>query len=187
MEILKYMASHFLSLYLLWTRYGQIWNMLCRGREVWSQTDQILGIDLHLFHKISIRDPRHNSNNILILGWLLSAALRDHQLYLGTHIRLPIHPPRRTSREDALFDTILRVLHNPPARNHCRNYWISEEAGWCIEARLSLRSDPYINQHLIRKLVHRLWSLLDKYQRQRVLEADTSVGTLLASDPPLPW
>ena len=57
--------------------------MLQKGREVRSRTDYILGMDRRLFGNISVRDPRHNSDHYMVLGFLTSASLTEHKRYLG--------------------------------------------------------------------------------------------------------
>ena len=44
-----------------------------------SWTDYILRTDLHLILTFSIRDPRHNMDHYLALGYLDGATLMDHQ------------------------------------------------------------------------------------------------------------
>ena len=40
--------------------------MVWMGREVRSRTDYIMGMDLRIFSKMSVRDPRHNSDYYMI-------------------------------------------------------------------------------------------------------------------------
>ena len=47
-------------------------------REVRSRTDYILETDHSLLRNMSVRDPRHNSYQYMVLGCLLSATLREH-------------------------------------------------------------------------------------------------------------
>ena len=46
--------------------------MIQKGREVRSQTDYILGTDRRLFRNVAVQDPRHNSDNYMVLGCLPS-------------------------------------------------------------------------------------------------------------------
>ena len=65
--------------------------------------DHILGTDCCLFQNVSVWDPRHNIYHYLVLGCLRGVTQREHQHYLGTRTRLPLHPPKRPSREDTMF------------------------------------------------------------------------------------
>ena len=57
---------------------GRTWSMVCLGRDVQSRKAYLLGMDHCLFWNISIRYPRHNLGNYMILGSLLSATLRGY-------------------------------------------------------------------------------------------------------------
>ena len=50
--------------------------MIREGWEVRSRTDYILGTYRRLFGNVSVRDPRHNSDHYMVLGFLHSASLR---------------------------------------------------------------------------------------------------------------
>ena len=52
--------------------------MIREGREVCSRTDYILGTDCHIFGNVSVRDPRHNSDHYMVMGFLHSASLKEH-------------------------------------------------------------------------------------------------------------
>ena len=67
--------------------------MLQQGRMVRARMDYILGTDCRMFQNVSNQDPRHNTNHYMVLGCLRTDAYRDHQNYLGRHMRLPIHTP----------------------------------------------------------------------------------------------
>ena len=103
--------------------------MVRAGREVRSQTDYILGTDRRLFCNVSVWDPRHNSDNYLVLGFLSSAPLREHSKYLWRSKRIPLRPPTTPTREDGLFATLRRAVPKPKAWDARENVWISE-ATW---------------------------------------------------------
>ena len=64
--------------------------MIRAGREVRSLTDYILGTDHCLFWNVSVREPRHNSENYMVLGCLRSAPLREHPRDLAERKQLPL-------------------------------------------------------------------------------------------------
>ena len=64
--------------------------MVMKGRVVRSRTDDILGSDFQIFHKVAFRDLRHNSDHIMFIGCLSGASPREHSRYLGRRTRLPL-------------------------------------------------------------------------------------------------
>ena len=79
------------------------WSMLQKGREVRSRTDYILGTDRHRFGNVSVRYPRNNSENCMVLGCLPIASLPEHKHYLGGRKKLPLQPPPEPTNEDKIF------------------------------------------------------------------------------------
>ena len=66
--------------------------MVRLGREFWSWTDYILGVEFRLFRNVLIWDPMHNLDHYLILGYIRSSTLREHTKYLGRLMRIPHGP-----------------------------------------------------------------------------------------------
>ena len=62
--------------------------MVWEGRELRSQMDYILGMDLRLFWNVPVQNPRRNSDHYMVLGCLCSAPLREHSECLGRRKRL---------------------------------------------------------------------------------------------------
>ena len=75
-EGLKYMMEHFLPCKIPCTQDGRIWSILCRGQEVKSWMDNILGTNRRLFQNVTIRDPRHITDHYMVLGCLLGVTLK---------------------------------------------------------------------------------------------------------------
>ena len=74
---LEDMARHFLTWEKRWCQDRQTWGMLRKGREVQSRTDYILGTDRRLFRNVTVRDPWHNLDHYMVLGFLPSAPLLE--------------------------------------------------------------------------------------------------------------
>ena len=72
-EGLEDMEKHFLPRESRWCRNRRTWGMLQKGREVWSRTDYILGMDCRIFRKVAVQDPWNNSDHYMVLGCLPSA------------------------------------------------------------------------------------------------------------------
>ena len=90
MEGLEYMVAHFLPRHRHCMRDVMKWRMLLRDQEVRSWTVYILWKDFCLFQSISVQKLRHNMEHYLVLGYLRGTTLREHQRYLGTHMRLSL-------------------------------------------------------------------------------------------------
>ena len=95
--------------------------MVWMGREVRSRTDYIMGMDLRIFSKMSVRDPRHNSDYYMIFGCLHIATLRDNTKYLGRLTRVPFRPPTASIIEECLFSDLQQAIPNPKARESDKN------------------------------------------------------------------
>ena len=120
-EGLQDMAAHFLPGQRRWCQDRRTWCMLQKGREVRSRIDYILGTDRRLFGNVSVRDPRHNSDHYMVLGFLPSASLTEHKRYLGGRKKFPLRPPREPTREDDAFAALRRFVPKARPREARRN------------------------------------------------------------------
>ena len=82
-------------------------------REVRSRMDYILETDRSLFRKMSVQDPRHNSDHYLILECLRSTTLREHERCLWKRTRLHLSPSTTPTREDGFFVSLFRMIPKP--------------------------------------------------------------------------
>ena len=98
--------------------------MIREGREVQSRTDYILETDRRLFGNVSIRDPRHNSDHYMVLGFLHNASLKEHARYLGGRKKLPLFPPTKPTREDTISAALQRAVTKPRDWETRKNAWI---------------------------------------------------------------
>ena len=113
---LEDMARHFLPWEKRWCRDRRTWGMLSKGQEVRSRTDYILGTDRRLFRNVTVRDPRHNSDHYMVLGFLPSAPLLETKRYLGGRKRWMVRPLVKPSRKDELFAALRRAVPRPKPR-----------------------------------------------------------------------
>ena len=95
--------------------------MVWEGREVMSWMDCILGTDCRLFQNVTVRDPQHNLDHYLVLGFLRGAPLRENSKYLGRRKQLPLQPPTTLTREDGIFAALRRAVPKPMAREARKN------------------------------------------------------------------
>ena len=161
--------------------------MIRAGREVRSRTDYILGKDFRLFWNVSVRDPRHNSDHYMVLGFLCSAPLREHSRYLGGRKRIPLRQPTAPTKEDGIFAALQRAVSKPQAQDTRKNAWILEATWRLSDERVSVRRDHAKDQSLIRRLGCAIVARLKGDMRRREDEAGagSEVEDILGSDPPL--
>ena len=119
------------------------------------------------------------------LGFIHAADQREHQLYIGRHMRLPLRPPKAPKREDAIFAELRRVDPNPPQTKRWITQWISKETWNIIDAMVSLRRDPTQDQAHVRVLGRQIQELLNRGRRRQEVESGAAVKPLFASNPPL--
>ena len=77
-ERLEDIATHFLLRQRKWGRERRTWSMVREGKVVRSRRDYILGTYHRLFWNVSVRDPWHNTDHYIVLGYLCSAKKREH-------------------------------------------------------------------------------------------------------------
>ena len=98
---------------------------------------------------MSVRDPRHNLDHYMVLGYLRSAPLGKHTEYLGRRTRLPLQPPINPTREDGLIVELWRAIPKPKVREARKNAWISEATWRLIGKRFSECQDPAQDQYIM--------------------------------------
>ena len=79
---LEDVSAHFLPHCKSWARDGRTWYVLHQWREVQSCMEYLLVMDCHLFWNVSVQDPWHTLNHLVVLGSLFGAAQREHSSYL---------------------------------------------------------------------------------------------------------
>ena len=72
------MTAHFLPRKRLWGRELRTWSMVRERKVIRSRTDYLLGTDRSLFRKVTVRDPRHNSDHYMVVGHLRGGTAREH-------------------------------------------------------------------------------------------------------------
>ena len=115
--------------------------MVMQGRVVRSWTDYILGSDCWIFENVAAREPRHNSQHLMVIGCLRSALPREHSRYLGRMTRLPLCPtgPQMRMQAEKIFAELRCDVTNPGKRAVCHNLWILAEMLRLVNERVSTR------------------------------------------------
>ena len=159
-----------------------------QGRIVRSRTYYILGYDCRIFQNVSVQDPRHNSNHLIVVGYLRGVSTREHYRYLGSRTRLQLRPPQYETRTwaEKLFTVLRRAVPKPDTRTACHNSWISLETWRLIDERVSTRRDPGRDHRRLRRLGRTIKESLKEDRRRRVTTTGEEVESLLTRDPPLP-
>ena len=113
--------------------------MVQEGRVVRSRTDYLLGTDRSLFRNVPVRDPQHNTNHFMVVGFLRRAPIGEHTCYIMGRRKMPLRPPMEPTREDGIFAALQREVPKPHARDRHKNVWISEETWRLVDERVSAR------------------------------------------------
>ena len=107
-----------------WKQDKGVLRLFGMVREVRYWTDHILETDCCLFRNISVRDPRQNLDNYLILGCLQRVTLREHEKYLWGITGLPFCNPTNQTREGGIFASLLWMIGKQKSQEARKNTWI---------------------------------------------------------------
>ena len=107
----------------IWFKDQRTWRMVRQGRVGRSKTDYILGSDHQIFENVAIRDLRHNSNHLMVMGCLHRSSLRENSRYLGRRTCLPLQPPEHQTRTrvEKIFSELRRAVLNTDKWVACHN------------------------------------------------------------------
>ena len=156
--------------------------MVWEGKVVRSRMDYLLGTDRSLFRNVSIRDPRHNTDHVMVVGCLHSAPERKHTRYIMGRRKMPLRPPTEPTREDGIFAALRRAVPKPHARDRQKNAWISEETWRLVDERVSVRRGTGVHMSIWR-LGRAIRASLQGGSKRRVEAAGLEVETLMGEDP----
>ena len=73
-EGLEDITGHFFPRRRAWCRDRRTWEVVRQGRVVRSWEEYILVSDREIFQNVAIRDPRHNSDYLMVVGCLRGAS-----------------------------------------------------------------------------------------------------------------
>ena len=65
---LEDLVGHFLPRQRVWCKDRKTWGVVRQWSLVRSLMDYILVSDQQIFQNVAVRDPRHNSDHIMVLG-----------------------------------------------------------------------------------------------------------------------
>ena len=157
--------------------------MVREERAIRSQTDYLLGTDRSLFRNVAVQDPRHNSDNYMLVGHLRSGTAREHARYIRGRRKMPLQLPKEPTREDELFGYLRWAVPKPHEREKHRNTWISEETWRLANKRVSAKRGTIVRARL-RRLGRAFRAILKGDRKRRVEDAVKDLEALLGGDLP---
>ena len=110
--------------------------------------DDILGTDQSFFRNVSIRDPRHNTDHYMVLGYLRSDPEKEHAKYLSGRKKLPLWSPAEPTREDVIFAALRRAVPKPHGMERRMNNWISKETWKIVDKRVSAQQGSRVQARI---------------------------------------
>ena len=132
-------VGHLLPQQRTWFKDLRKWVVVSQGRVVWSWMDYTLGSNYWIFKNVSVRDPRHYSDHLMVIGCLRGAYLAQHSRYLGYRMRLSLQPPvcQTRMRAEKIFAELRHAVLKPEQWAACHNLWILVETWRLINGRVS--------------------------------------------------
>ena len=143
---------------------------------VQSRTDYILGTDRRLFQNVAVRDPRHNTDQYMVLGCLPGAPLAKTKRYQGGTETIACGPALCGSTES-------RTEKAP--REARRNDRILAETWRLVDERVATHLDPRSCQADRRTLGRKIRRSLAEDRKRWTAVAGAAVEELMKADPPL--
>ena len=116
---------------------------------------------------MSIRDPRHNTDHYMVLGYLRSDPEMEHAKYLSGRKKLPLWSPAEPTREDVIFASLRRAVPKPHGMERRMNNWISKETWRLVDKRVSTQRGTRV-QARIRRLSQAIAASLKGDRKRRV-------------------
>jgi hypothetical protein len=170
---LEDMAMHFIQRKNF--RHGNTWNMEREGTLLHSQCDYILSTDWLLFQYIHIKDPRYNSDHLMVTGGLRSSPKRENIKYLRSRWKFPLHPQQLTT-QNALKHEYEKIkqyieIQAPEVKRQTRAPWISSKTSNMIDSRASKSKSKSFLPRERQCLCRRIKWALQKDRKQRTAEA----------------
>lgn len=138
------MASHFRQCTSF--RHGDTWHMVREGQLISSKSDYILASDCRIFHYIWHREPRYNSDHIMVTGGITSATQRENLAYLQGRKRFPLQVTAFMSNTDKLHQELMDSVDVDDVIiiRKTKDPWISDATWKLIDKHASQRNNQTI-------------------------------------------
>jgi hypothetical protein len=179
---LEDMSSHFLQ--RKGYCHGDTWHMLRNGQLISSRCDYILATDRKYFKYAGLREPRYNTDHLMVMGEIITATRRENFAYLRGHKRFPLKRNKNTttmSIADVMFSefrSLIDTRDDQPAWKS-REPWISENTWRLIDQRASRGGNQTMTQAEKRSLNQRIRRSLRKDRKKRTIVAGERIESHL--------
>jgi exonuclease III len=137
---LEDMSSHFLQ--RTGYHHGETWHMLRNGQLISSRCDYILATDRKYFKYAGLREPRYNTDHLMVMGEIMPATRRENFAYLRGRRRFPLKRNKNTTTMSTAyvmfseFRSLIDTRDEQPTWKS-REPWISENTWRLIDQRAS--------------------------------------------------
>ena len=181
---IKDTGLHFLPRCKPWLQDRCTWSMRRDGREVRSQTDYILGTDHRLFQDVAVQDPRHSSDNCMVLGCMRGEPEKELMDYIRKSRRFPLCPIHcdLASTSENIFSDLKNKTPKPPLREQVRRDWISDKTWEDMDARVTALWEG--DQRTVWQLSRWICTGLRTDRMRLAEESGCTIESLLALEPP---
>ena len=162
--------------------------MVSQGRVVRSRIDYILGSDRRIFQNVAVRDPRDNSDHIMVLECMRGSSPSEHPCYRRRRTCLLLRLPGRQTRKqaDKIFDELRHTILKQEKLASHHNSWILAETWRLVDERVSARREPGRDHQRIRRLGRAIQATLKGERRHWAVTAGEDVKRILSVHPPHP-
>ena len=164
------LAKHF-SQRKRW-RAGWTWYQKTVDGPRTAVCDYILANDRRIVWNYSLRQPRFDSDHLMLVIRIRTGNVQRHKAYLKARKRFPLPPVKQPL---TLADSLLLELKKfvpKPTRDEKRKYrpWVSPETWRLVDERITLRRNGAGTQQALRVLTRKVKSAF-KADRQRQADA----------------
>ena len=137
---------------------------------------------------MAVRDTRHNSDHIMVIGCLRYTSPRKQLCFPGHMIHLSLQLPVRhmRTRADKIFSELGRLFSKADKRVARHNSWISAETWRIVDKRDSSMRVRGRNLRRLRRLGQTSRASLKQYRRCWTASTREDVERLLRGYPPHP-
>jgi hypothetical protein len=163
-------------------RHGDTWHMVRDGQLISSKCDYIMATDRRIFQYVRLKEPRYNSDHLMVTGGILSATRRENFECLRGRKSFPLRTTANLSEADQLHQQIKDSVDTNDTNviRKTREPWISEATWKLIDKRVSQRdNDQSITPVEKRRLRQRIRRALKKDRKMRTIQAGETIESNL--------
>jgi hypothetical protein len=175
---LEDMATHFIQRKTF--RHGNTWSMEREGTLLQSRCDYILSTDRRLFQYIHIKNPRYNSDHLMVTGGLRSAPKKENAKYLQSRRRFPlrIQPTETPEPVELEYNKLKQYIDTQTIgkiARQAREPWISSNTWKLIDSRASKTKNRSFLPGEQQRLSRRIQRALRRDRKRRTEKAGDDI------------